>query len=170
MSIEPRSVPLYPSKDIKIDPSLSSSISMSGELLCSFSSGPAIIRVQPVDNSFSYNTIELDFIDQETCIHVSNKSPKPIYFMKDQPIAYFDLRSIGYFDPSPAQGIVKSKMPHTYVTSFTSMVDSSTDCFQPNQTPVTDTPDPYLWLESDDPRRFQTDHEILETAIRILFD
>ena len=45
-----------------------------------------------MDDGFSYSTIEAEFIDQETCIHVSNKSPKPIYFMKDQPIAIFDLR------------------------------------------------------------------------------
>ena len=28
-----------------------------------------------------------------------------------------------------------------------------------------DTKDPYPWLESDDPRRFQTDREILELAV-----
>ena len=118
-----------------------------------------------MDDGFSYNTIEAEFIDQKTCIHVSNRSPKPIYFMKDQPIAFFDLRSIGYFDPSSAQDLVKTKIPHTYVTSFTSMVDSSADRFQSSLTPVTDTQDPYLWLKLDDPRRFQTDREILETAI-----
>ena len=165
LTVEPRAIPLYPSKNIKIDPGLSSLISISGELPCLFSSGPAIIRVQPVDDGFSYNTIEAEFIDQETCIHVSNRSPKPIYFMKDPPIAFFDLRSIGYFDPSSAQDSVKTKIPHTYVTSFTSMVDSSADHFQSSLTPVTDTQDPYPWLELDDPRRFQTDREILETAV-----
>ena len=50
--VEPRAIPLYPSKNIKIDPGLSSLISISGELPCSFSSGPAIIRVQPVDDGF----------------------------------------------------------------------------------------------------------------------
>ena len=80
-------------------------------------------------------------------------------------MAFFDLRSFGYFDLSSAQDSVKTKIYHTYVTSFTSMVDSSADHFQSNLTPVTNTQDLYLWLEPDDPRRFQTDSEILETAI-----
>ena len=31
-----------------------------------------------------------------------------------------------------------------------------------------DTKDPYPWLELDDPRRFQTDRQILESAVDLL--
>ena len=104
-------------------------------------------------------------LDQSTCIHVSNKSDKPVYFYKDLPIAYFDLRSIGYFNPSQAMDILKMKMPHTYVTSFVALQDASNHRLENNPTPAMDTKDPYLWLELDDPRRFQTDRQILESAV-----
>ena len=120
VNIQSRSVPLFSNKDIKVSPGTSTSIQLSGDLPCTFTSGTAIIRVQPVESGFSFNTIEVEFLDQSTCIHVSNKSNRPVYFYKDLPIAYFDLRSIGYFNPSQAVDILTMKTPHTYVTSFRS--------------------------------------------------
>ena len=57
------------------------------------------------------------------------------------------------------------KTPHTYVTSFTALQDASNYRLDNNPTPVTDTQDPYPWLELDDPRCFQTDRQILESAV-----
>ena len=165
VNIQPRSVPLFSNKDIKISPGTSTSIQLTGDLPCTFTSGTAIIRVQLVENGFSFNTIEVEFLDQSTCIHVSNKSNKPVYFYKDSPIAYFDLRSIGYFNPSQAVDMLKMKSPHTYVTSFTALQDASNHRLDNNPTLVMDTQDPYPWLELDDPRRFQTDRQILESAV-----
>ena len=143
VNIQSRSVPLFLNKDIKISPGTSTSIQLSGELPCTFTSGTAIIRVQPVEPGFSFNTIEVEFLDQSTCIHISNRSNKPVYFYKDIPIAYFDLRSIGYFNPSQAVDILSMKTPHTYVTSFTALQDASNYRLQNNLTPVTDNQDPY---------------------------
>ena len=100
VDIQPRSIPLFSNKDIRISPGTSTSIQLTGDLPCTFTSGLAIIRVQPVESGFSFNTIEVEFLDQSTCIYVSNKSNTPVYFYKDLPIAYFDLRSIGYFNQS----------------------------------------------------------------------
>ena len=165
VDIQPRSVPLFSNKDIKILPGTSTSIQLSGDLPCTFTSGTAIIRVQPVEPGFSFNTIEVEFLDQSTCIHISNRSNKPVYFYKDLPIAYFDLRSIGYFNPSQAADILSMKTPHTYVTSFTAFQDASNYMLENDPTPVADTKDPYSWLELDDIRRFQTDRQILESAV-----
>ena len=151
-NIQSRSVPLFSNKDIKISPGSSTSIQLTGDLPCTFTSGTAIIRVQPVETGFSFNTIEVEFLDQSTCIHVSNKSNKPVYFYKDAPITYFDLRLIGYFNPSQAVDMLKMKTPHTYVTSFTALQDASNHRLDNNPTLVTDTQDPYPWLELDDPR------------------
>ena len=164
-SVKPRLVLLFPVKDIEICPRTSTSIQLVGDLSCTFSSGPAIIRVQPVQVGYSFNTIEVEFLDQSTCIHVSNKSQKSVYFHKDFPAAYFDLRSIGYFNPSQATKLLSTKTPHTYVTSFAVMQDASNYRLDNTSTPVMDTKDPYPWLEFDDPRRFQTDTEILELAV-----
>ena len=102
-----------------------------------------------------------------TCFHISNRSNKPVYFYKDLPIAYFDLRSIGYFNPSQAADILSMKTPHTYVTSFTAFQNALNYRLVNNPTPVTDTKDPYPWLELDDIRRFQTDTQILESAVEL---
>ena len=165
VDIQSRSVPLFSNKDIKILPGTSTSIQLSGDLPCTFTLGTAIIRVQPVEPGFSFNTIEVEFLDQSTCIHISNRSNKSVYFYKDLPIAYFDLRSIGYFNPSQAADILSMKMPHTYVTSFTAFQDASNYRLENNPTPVMDTKDPYPWLELDDIRCFQTDRQILESAV-----
>ena len=165
VEVQARSVPLFSNKDIKILPGTSTSIQLSGDLPCTFTSGTAIIRVQPVEPGFSFNTIEVEFLDQSTCIHISNRSNKPVYFYKDLPIAYFDLRSIGYFNPSQASNILSLKTPHTYVTSFTAFQDASNYRLDNSPTPIKDTKDPYPWLELDDNRRFQTDRQILESAV-----
>ena len=47
VNIQPRSVPLFSNKDIKISPGTSTSIQLFGDLPCTFTSGTAIIRVQP---------------------------------------------------------------------------------------------------------------------------
>ena len=142
---------------IKVSPGTSTSIQLSGDLPCTFTSGTAIISVQPVEPGFSFNTIEVEFLDQSTCIRVSTKSNRPVYFYKDLPIAYFNLRSLGYFNPSQAVDILTMKTPHTYVTSFTALQDASNYRLDNNPTPVMDSQDPYLWLELDDPRHFQMD-------------
>ena len=125
VNIQSRSIPLFSNKDIKISPGISTSIQLFGDLPCTFMSDTVIIRVQLVEAGFSFNTIEVEFLDQSTCIHVSNKSNKPVYFYKDSPITYFDLRSIGYFYPSQAMDILKMKTPHTYVTSFVTLQEAS---------------------------------------------
>ena len=125
VNIHSRSVPLFSNKDIKVSPETSTSIQLSGDLPCTFTSGTAIIREQPVGPGFSFNTIEFEFLNQYTCIHVSNESNRSVYFYKDLPITYFGLRSIGYFNPSQAVDILMMKTPHTYVTYFTAL----TGCF-----------------------------------------
>ena len=79
-------------------------------------------------------------MDQTTCIHVSNKSNRPVYFYKDIPIAYFDVRSIAYFNPSQAVDILTMKTPHTYVTSFAALQDASNYRLDNKSTPVMDVP------------------------------
>ena len=61
VNIQSRSIPLFLNKDIKISPETSTSIQLSGDLPCTFTSGTAIIRVQPVEPGFSFNTIEVEF-------------------------------------------------------------------------------------------------------------
>ena len=66
VNIQSRSVPLFSNKDIKISPGTSTSVQLSKDLPCTFTSGTAIIRVQLVEKGFSFNTIEVEFLDQST--------------------------------------------------------------------------------------------------------
>ena len=61
--------------------------------------------------------------------------------------------------------MVKMKTPHIYVTSFIVFQDASNYRLDNNLTPAIDTQDPYPWLELDDSRQFQTDRQILESAV-----
>ena len=98
-----------------------------------------------VEKGFSFNAIEVEFLDQSTCNHVSNKSNTPVYFYKDSPNAYFDLRLIGYFNPSQAVDMLSMQTLHAYVTSFASLQDASNYRLDNNPTLVMDTQDPYPW-------------------------
>ena len=48
---------------------------------------------------------------------------------------------------------------------FTVLQDSSNYRLDNNPTPIMDIQDPYPWLELDDSRHFQTDRQILESAV-----
>ena len=61
VEIQERSVPLFSNKDIKIVPGTSTSIQLSGDLPCTFTSGTAIIRVQPVELWFLSTHLKLNF-------------------------------------------------------------------------------------------------------------
>ena len=61
VNIQSKSVPLFSNKDIKNSLGTSTSIQLSGDLPCTFTSGTAIIIVQPIENGFSFNTIEVEF-------------------------------------------------------------------------------------------------------------
>ena len=63
--------------------------------------------------------------------------------------------------------MLKIKTPHTYVTSLAVLQDTLNHRLENIPTHVMDTRDSYPWLELDDPRRFQTDREILETAVNL---
>ena len=82
VDIQPRSVPLFSNKDIKILPGTSTSIQLSGDLPCTFTSGTAIIRVQPVEPGFSFNTIEVEFLHQSTYILIPIDLTNQFIFIK----------------------------------------------------------------------------------------
>ena len=72
---------------------------------------------------------------------------------------------MGYLNLSQAVDMLTMKTPHTYVTSFAALQDASNHLLDNNLTPVMDPQNPYPWLELDDPRCFQTDRQILESAV-----
>ena len=162
--VEPRSIPLYPTKHITLPQQSSTPISISGELPSTFLSGKAIVRIQPIQDDYSFLTVEVDFLNQSTCFIVTNTSSRVVEFPVDIPFGYFDLRSLGYYTPPTAR---KTLYPSPYSLTYISSLQAAISCDQLSQDlpDSRDTMDPYPWLDLTDPRRFQTDREILESAI-----
>ena len=139
-------------KNIQVLPKTSTIIQLISDLPCTFSSGSAIICVKPVNDTFSFVTFETDFINQTTSFLLSNTSDQTLYFPSHIPLAFLDLRSIGYFNPPSATNTLAHQLPrHTFVTHFNSLIESSVDRFLPDTAHAMDTNDPYPWLELSDP-------------------
>ena len=119
-------------------------IQLIGDLPCDFSSGTAIIRVKPINETFSYIILEAEFINQTTSFLTSNTSDKTILFSSKTPVAFLDLRSIAYFNPPTATQTLAHQMPvYTYVTYFNSLLNVSVDRYLPDPEPTMCTTDPY---------------------------
>ena len=142
ITIEPQLLPLYPVKNIQVLPKTLTMIQLIGDLPCT------IICVKPVNDNFSFVTFETDFINQTTSFLLSNTSDQTLYFPSHIPLAFLDLRSIGYFNPPSAINTLAHELPrHTFVTHFNSLIKSSVDRFLPDTAHAMDVKDPYPWLE-----------------------
>ena len=75
------------------------------------------------------------------------------------------MKSNDFNPPSATQTLVHRMPVYTNVTHFNSLLNVSINGYLPDPEPTMCTTDLYLWLDSSDPQRFQTDREILESAI-----
>ena len=162
LQFEPRCIPLYPLKEIILPPKGQITIELTGELPNTFSSGFAVVHILPVDNSFSVITTETEFINQQTCFHMTSTYTKPRYFYSKVPFGYLDTRSIGHYDPSTAMQLLNSD--HLIFPSHLASISDHHDRII-HEEPALSTTDPYPWLDPQDPRRFKTDRELLEELI-----
>ena len=165
-----RTVPLYPTTNISLPPQASTVLHLSGDIPCTFTSGAAIIHIFPLDKHLSFLTLSAIFTAQTTSFRITNTSSTIRTFPYDTPFAVLDLRSLGYYSPpSPIDTIVMGCRPLLYPTPFMITNYTSDNITRPpsplTQPSSSDTQDPYPWLDTADPRRFQTDRQILESAI-----
>ena len=160
ISVTSKSIPLYVSRTVTIPAHQTSSLHLFGRLPTSFSGGEAIIHVLPVQINYSISTIIATFVNHSTLIRIENASTQPMSFSADEPIAFFDLRAIGYYQPP----VCLATRQHSDVCLSTSCLPS-----RPPDLPLPELPrklqDPFPWLDSDDLRRFMSDQQILEQAI-----
>ena len=162
LQMENRCIPLYPLKDIILPPQGQITIELTGQLPSTFSSGFAVVHVLPVDNSFSIITTETEFINQRTCFYMTSTHTKSRYFSSKTPFAYLDTRSIGHYDPSTAMQMLYSELL-VFPSHLASISDHHDRII--HEEPALGSPDPYPWLDPQDPRRFKTDRELLEELI-----
>ena len=163
LQFENRCIPLYPLKDTVILPKSQNVIQLTGQLPLTFSSGLAVVHVLPLLNTLSIITTETEFLNQTTCFNLTNTNTTPRIFSQNIPFAYLDTRSIGYYDPSKALHMI-SQDPLIFTSNLASISEPYVDRLIHEEPPL-DNKDPYPWLDPQDPRRFQTDRELLEQLI-----
>ena len=163
LQFENRCIPLYPLTDTVIPPKSQNFIQLTGQLPLTFSSGFAVVHVLPLINTLSIITTETEFLNQTTCFNLTNTNTTPRIFSQNIPFAYLDTRSIGYYDPSKALHMI-SQDPLIFTSNLASISEPYVDRLIHEEPPL-DNKDPYPWLDPQDPRRFQTDRELLEQLI-----
>ena len=163
LQFENRCIPLYPLTDTVIPPKSQNVIQLTGQLPLTFSSGFAVVHVLPLLNTLSLITTETEFLNQTTCFNLTNTNTTPRIFSQNIPFAYLDTRSIGYYDPSKALHMI-SQDPLIFTSNLASISEPYVDRLIHEEPPL-DNKDPYPWLDPQDPRRFQTDRELLEQLI-----
>ena len=163
LQMENRCIPLYPVKDVILPPKAQIGIVITGELPRTFSSGFAVVHVIPVTNTYSVVTTETEFINQTTCFNLTNTINKSRYFYHNIPFGYLDTRSIGYYEPLTATQMISSD--HLIFPSHMASISEHSIDRLIHEEPALDNQDPYPWLDPQDPRRFQTDRELLEQLI-----
>ena len=163
LQFENRCIPLYPLTDTVIPPKSQNVIQLTGQLPLTFSSGFAVVHVLPLLNTLSIITTETEFLNQTTCFNLTNTNTTPRIFSQNIPFAYLDTRSIGYYDPSKALHMISSD-PLIFTSNLASISEPYVDRLIHEEPPLNNK-DPYPWLDPQDPRRFQTDRELLEQLI-----
>ena len=154
---------MYPLTDTVIPPKSQNVIQLTGQLPLTFSSGFAVVHVLPLLNTLSIITTETEFLNQTTCFNLTNTNTTPRIFSQNIPFAYLDTRSIGYYDPLKALHMISSD-PLIFTSNLASISEPHVDRLIHEEPPM-DNKDPYPWLDPQDPRRFQTDRELLEQLI-----
>ena len=166
LQFQNRCIPLYPLKDTVIPPKGQNVIQLTGQLPLTFSSGFAVVHILPLLNTLSILTTETEFLNQTTCFNLTNTSSKPRIFSQNIPFGYLDTRSIGHYDPSKALHMISSDTL-IFPSNLASISEPYVDRLIHDEPPLDNT-NPYPWLDPQDPRRFQTDRELLEQLIDLL--
>ena len=172
-----RSIPIFPQHDLDVKPGGKAYLKvkmpfvekLSGRALCKMFAGEI------------NHTLKLKVQDNQAVVEFENRSDKTVKLRKVEVLGVLDLRSMGYykvgyqrmvtmtesggnFRMHHYQQIAKGK-PKNECGLYLKM---STDRGPPRNTTLkSESPrrepweDPYPWLAEDDPRRFQSDAEIL---------
>ena len=117
----------------------------------------------------SLGTMKVRLLDNITVMQIINNTPSTMYLSPEQSIGIVDIRSLGYYN-------IKPKVMHFNLTGIHNLLSRwdmdpqfkeyftklSTQNVRYKRRGVEEKgPDPYPWLDKDDPRRHMTDEEIL---------
>ena len=123
----------------------------------------------------SLGTMKVRLVDNITVMQIINNTPSTMYLSPEQSIGIVDIRSLGYYN-------IKPKVMHFNLTGIHNLLSRwdmdpqfeeyftklSTQNVRYKRRGVEEKgPDPYPWLDKDDPRRHMTDEEILYKYINL---
>ena len=158
-----RSIPVYPQNDLDVPEGKQVLIKIKapfGEKL----SGRIITKMFGSDKVF---TMKIRIENNQGCVQFVNKSKDIIKLKESKAIGILDLRSIGYFKVSYQKLITMAESKQTFkmyhYQQLTKDSKEHSDDYHKMTRAVDD--DQYPWLDKDDPRRHQTDAEILYEKI-----
>ena len=126
-------------------------------------------------------TMKIRIENNQGCVQFVNKGHETIKLRKSKAIGILDLRSVGYFKVSYQKLITMAesrqtftihhyqqvrKDPKEHLDEYHKMSRASRDeRYSKRSHNIQDNTDRYPWLAKDDPRRYQTDAEILYQKI-----
>ena len=117
----------------------------------------------------SLGTLKIRIVDNITVMEIINNTPSTMYFSPEESIGIVDIRSLGYYN-------IKSQVMHFNLTGIHNLFSkwnldnrfeeyyakiSTQNVRYKKKDSARKSPDPYPWLDEDDPRRNMTDEEIL---------
>ena len=123
----------------------------------------------------SLGTMKIRIVDNITVLEIINNTPFTMYLCPDKSMGIVDIRSLGYYN-------IKAQVMHFNLTGIHNLFSkwnldnrfeeyyskiSTQNVRYKRKEVVRKTPDPYPWLDEDDPRRDMTDEEILHRYINL---
>ena len=129
-------------------------------------SGHAIVKLL---YKGSLGTMKVRLIDNLTIIQIINNTSSTMYLSPEESMGIVDLRSLGYYN-------IKPQVMHFNLTGAHNLFSkwnldlrfeehfakiSTQNVRYRKREAASKSPDPYPWLDEDDPRRHMTDGEIL---------
>ena len=123
----------------------------------------------------SLGTMKIRIVDNITVMEIINNTPSTMYLCPDESIWIVDIRSLGYYNIKPQvmhfnltdipNLFSKWWLDHRFEEYYSKISTQNVRCKRKEI--ARKTPDPYPWLDEDDPRRDMTDEEILYKYINL---
>ena len=168
-----RSIPVYPQNDLDVPAKNQVLIKIKapfGEKL----SESVIAKLFGSEKVF---TLKIRIVNNQGCVQFINKGKDTIKLRENKAIGVLDLRSVGYFRVGYQKLITMAESKQTFKMYHYQQIKKDSDNYlefhrmtkerkyhKDYQDPPKDL-DEYPWLDKDDPRRHQTDVEILYEKI-----
>ena len=172
-----RSIPVYPQNDLDVPVGKQVLIKIKapfgGKL-----SGRIMTKMFGSEKAF---TMKIRIENNQGCVQFVNKGHDTIKLRESKAIGILDLRSVGYFKVSYQKLMTMAESRQTFkmyhyqqvrkdpkeqLDDYLKMSKANTDeVYSQRSQNTQDNNDKYPWLAKDDPRRYQTDAEILYEKI-----